>query len=456
MTEVAKKARDWLGEIRALGGEEDEDKLRTLVISITAAAPELEERVCGAVSERGGDDEEVCWAWKHWAREFFEEAKAKREAEGKVVPLFWPTLQPRVEAGAGIKRRRLRSEAAEAGAATPTYRELKAAMAAGETQRAEGEAEPGPEPKAAINFHPSDLAKHAAVVTVEERARALEELADLYRTDPLAYVHQKREWAQRLCTTVKAIDDAVGVVREKRVDDSPQSQATKLVAIGLGEELWHSPKGDGYASVRVAGHRENYRIASRAFDQWIRSEYGRRNPVKVEGHLVGQAPGSAPMRDAIAQLEGFAKSQGEEREPAIRVGGDQKVIWIDLGAADWKAVRVTAGGWEVVSGPDVAFVRGGTMLALPEPTRGGDVRMLQGVLNLQPGDFVLAVGWLLQTLNPIGPYPLINVCGAAEQGKSTLSKMLLRTTDPNSAGLRRPSRKTEDILLAAKNGWTVG
>ena len=162
------------------------------------------------------------------------------------------------------------------------------------------------------------------------------------------------------------------------------------------------------------------------------------------------------MRDAIAQLEGVAKSQGVEREPAIRVGGDQKVIWIDLGAADWKAVRVTAGGWEVVSGPDVAFVRGGTMLALPEPTRGGDVRMLQGVLNLQPGDFVLAVGWLLQTLNPIGPYPLINVCGAAEQGKSTLSKMLLRTTDPNSAGLRRPSRKTEDILLAAKNGWTVG
>ena len=163
------------------------------------------------------------------------------------------------------------------------------------------------------------------------------------------------------------------------------------------------------------------------------------------------------MRDAIAQLEGVAKSQGAEREPAIRVGGDQKVIWIDLGAADWKAVRVTAGGWEVVSGPDVAFVRGGTMLALPEPTRGGDVRNAARRVE-PPARGLRARGWLAAP-NAEPDWPLSAAQCLWRQpsvGKSTLSKMLLRTTDPNSAGLRRPSRKTEDILLAAKNGWTVG
>ena len=72
-----------------------------------------------------------------------------------------------------------------------------------------------PKPKPAINFHPSDLAQSAPVVTVAERNKAFEELADLYGTDPLAYVHQKREWAQRLCTTVKAIDDTVATHRPR-------------------------------------------------------------------------------------------------------------------------------------------------------------------------------------------------------------------------------------------------
>jgi hypothetical protein len=82
--------------------------------------------------------------------------------------------------------------------------------------------------------------------------------------------------------------------------------------------------------------------------------------------------------------------------------------------------------------------------------------MLGRVLNLKPGDLVLAGGWHLQALNPIGPYPMVNVCGASEAGKSTTSKYFLRATDPNSAGLRRPSRKVQDMLLAAKNNWIIG
>ena len=80
MTVVA-KAKDWLAEIRALGGKEDEDKLRTLVISIAETLPDLEGPVCEVVSERGGDDEEARWGWKEWARDFFERTRAKRAAE---------------------------------------------------------------------------------------------------------------------------------------------------------------------------------------------------------------------------------------------------------------------------------------------------------------------------------------------------------------------------------------
>jgi hypothetical protein len=169
---------------------------------------------------------------------------------------------------------------------------------------------------------------------------------------------------------------------------------------------------------------------------------------------VPQAPGSQAVRDAVGQLEGIAKFKGGERLAAIRVGGDHNAIWIDLGDASWRAVKVTAEGWGIV--PGSTFIRNGTMEPLPEPVKGGSVNGLRSVVNVQPDEFVLAVGWLLQALNPIGPYPLIDVCGPSEAGKSTASRMLLRVIDPNSAGLRRPSRKVEDLLIAARNGWTVG
>ena len=135
-------------------------------------------------------------------------------------------------------------------------------------------------------------------------------------------------------------------------------------------------------------------------------------------------PASGAVKDGIVQLEGMARFKLGSRQPAIREGGDHKVIWIDLGGAEWRAVRVTAEGWDIVSGPDVAFERGGTMQALPEPTRGGNIQMLRGVLNVQPGEFVLVAGWLLQVWNPSGSYPVIDVCGESEFGKTTTSKLM--------------------------------
>ena len=108
------------------------------------------------------------------------------------------------------------------------------------------------------------------------------------------------------------------------------------------------------------------------------------------------------------------------------------MIWIDLGRDDWRAVRVTAQGWEIVARAQIlAFVRSGTMQALPLPKAGGTIKPLRRVLNVQPGEFVLAAGWLLQTLNPIGAYPLIDICGPSEAGKSTASRTPVKGSRSN-------------------------
>jgi hypothetical protein len=311
-----------------------------------------------------------------------------------------------------------------------------------------------------VRFHPSDEIKRESPPTIEQKNRALEVLADLRGTDPLEYAGQRVRWAKRLCTTVVAIDQAVKQVLAAREDDGKQSQATELVAIGVNKErsrLWCSPEGEPYATVMVDDHRENYRVESTSFDQWLHYEFGLRYRVKQSnGEYTPKAPGEGSVRDAIKELKGIAKYSKLVFSPVHRVGGDGGVIWIDLGGPDWRAVRVTAGGWSVVRDPGVAFVRTGTMLALPEPARGGSIEPLRKLINIQPQDFVLVPAWQLQALNPTGSYPLINITGQSEAGKTTASRTILRVVNPNQAMLRRLSRKIEDLLVAARNGWTIG
>jgi hypothetical protein len=310
---------------------------------------------------------------------------------------------------------------------------------------------------AKINFHESDLAPDQKPLTHEEKQRELERLADMRRNEPIAYDQAHRDLAKRLCTTQVAVDKAVRIVLENRADEGEQSQATKLVAIGMGKNvsLWHGPDGAGYASVKVLDHWENYKIDGSAFALWLRDEYGQQHQCKVGQEWVPQVPGAGALRDAVASLEGRARFNRDECKPAIRVGGDYKTIWIDLGGPDWRVVRVTSEGWKVWPRADVAFVRSSTMLPIPEPQRGGSIKLLQRVMSVRPEEFVLVAAWQLQALNPEGPYPIMNVHGETGDGKSWTCGRIVMTVNPNSTPLRSVSR-IEDLFIAARNNWTVG
>jgi len=82
-------------------------------------------------------------------------------------------------------------------------------------------------------------------------------------------------------------------------------------------------------------------------------------------------------------------------------------------------------------------------------------RDLKRVLNVQEADFVLVAAWLLQVLNPVGDYPFISVHGESEVGKTFMCNIILKTVDPRTTELRKP-KKVEDLLIAAKNNWTIG
>jgi hypothetical protein len=292
--------------------------------------------------------------------------------------------------------------------------------------------------------------------TPEQKDKWLDELAGLWDSDPIEYAKKKRDVADRLGVAQNIVQEAVKRKRDEKPEDA-QSQATQLMAFGFraGVRLWHSPNGIGHASVLVDGHWEHYRIRSSGFDAWLRDQYGRSNQTRFEGRLVPQVPGTQALKDAIASLHGYALRHGATQDVAMRVGGDEGVIWIDLGTRDWSAIKVTAEGWDVVRDVGVPFVRSETMLPLPRPSRDGSFRDLLDVLNIKEEDLVLIAGWLQQVLNPIGDYPFVNVFGDSEMGKTFLCITLLMVVDPRTTKLRKLS-SDEDLMVAALNNWALG
>jgi hypothetical protein len=125
------------------------------------------------------------------------------------------------------------------------------------------------QPVERVEFHESDFAPQLAhPPTINEKQRMLEGLADIWSIDPIKYAERKKEAADRLGVSQDAVERAVKQIRDGRPKEEEQSQATRLMAIGFAEwvKLWHSPDGQGHASVLVDGHWEHYRIRSNAFD----------------------------------------------------------------------------------------------------------------------------------------------------------------------------------------------
>jgi len=227
-----------------------------------------------------------------------------------------------------------------------------------------------------------------------------------------------------------------------------ESQATVIVrlATDIGAELWHTPAGDAYISVRVNGHRENHRLNSRGSREYL---------VRLFYLETGKAPNAAALQDAIATLNGIAKFDGEQHDVYIRVAGNDQCVYLDLADPLWRVVEVTSAGWRVIADPPVRFRRTRGMLPLPVPAINGSIDLLRPFVNVEDDDFPLVAGWQIGALGGRGPFAVLDFLGEQGTGKSSTVRAIRRTIDPHESELRRPPRNTEDVMVAATNSYVV-
>ena len=262
-------------------------------------------------------------------------------------------------------------------------------------------------------------------------------------------------------------DQAADFVRQAQPRTRPDSHAEKpntqggetesrkrgpaqrdiLLDVFESVELWHSPVRDGYASITINGHIENWAIRSKEFKIWLTGQYFDR---------TGGAPGGQAIQDALNCLEAKAIHHCPVYPPYLRCGALDDVIYIDLGNDQWTAVQVSSQGWATIDRPPVKFIRPQAMQALPDPEMSENLNDLRELVNLRDDDDVYLLGaWMVAAMRPKGPYPILAINGEQGSSKSTLSRLVRTLIDPNASPIRSAPRDDRELVTVARNSWVI-
>jgi len=242
-----------------------------------------------------------------------------------------------------------------------------------------------------------------------------------------------------------AADAKAEAARNGRRGAAPP-QRDQVLQLLDGVELWHDGDREAFATMPVNGHFENVPVRSREFRLWITGRY-------YAAHRG--APGTQAFEEALGVIEASAVNDGPCHATFLRVGEFGGRLLLDLGGPDWRAIEMGPMGWQVIDRAPCKFLRSRAMRALPVPEPGECIETLHEFVNSDDADFNLFVAWLVASLRPRGPYPILVIGGEQGASKTTVSRLARGLVDPNVSPIRAAPKDDRDLLVAAVNSWVL-
>lgn len=237
------------------------------------------------------------------------------------------------------------------------------------------------------------------------------------------------------------------------VESVTKIESSRILAISVATskaELWHDADNEPYATIEVDGHAETHGIDGTGFRSWICGEFFA---------STGQPLHGETLTSALATLRAIAIYRGAKRSVHLRLGEHEGALYLDLADDKWGVVEIGPTGWHVIAASEapVRFIRRRGMRSLPEPVKGGQISELRPLINVgtDQDTWVLIVAWLVGSLHPIGPYPILSLSGEQGAAKSTTARILRALIDPQEAELRAAPKDERDLMIAASNSLVI-
>jgi hypothetical protein len=227
-----------------------------------------------------------------------------------------------------------------------------------------------------------------------------------------------------------------------------QRQSDDVIDIGRDAlELFHDEQERPHARRREGGPRGAFKIPSRECRRLLQRGYREE---------FGRYPSPQALTTGMDALAAEAVHEGPEEKVFLRVGGDTRQVLFNLADDAGRVVEAARDGWRVRSSAAVQFARRETIQAVPAPREGGSLDLLREFINVETEeDFILLVSWLVMTLCPSGPYPVLILQGEQGSAKSTASRVMKALADPVAAPVRSAPTGLRDLAVAAESNWVL-
>ena len=214
---------------------------------------------------------------------------------------------------------------------------------------------------------------------------------------------------------------------------------------------WRTPNGDVFVDLWVDGLRHTVAVKSEAFTGLL--------------YLIAAqaAPGKMVSAKAVEEIKAYCVGTALASQrifPAyVRVGGDHRAIWYDLGDDTREMIRWAGGVWSLVKPTEDAprFYRPSGMLpqVLPKGEGASLIDLLRKHVRAREDDLFLIGAWLVGAFKVGGPYPILIINGEQGSSKSTTTRLLRRLVDPHARDMREPPNGNRDLVAAVKNSYVL-
>jgi len=230
-------------------------------------------------------------------------------------------------------------------------------------------------------------------------------------------------------------------------DNQKNNQDEQLDEFFPEGACFQTPSRVPFVSLPINDHLETWPLYSEPVRNWLIREIYR---------LTHEPPANKDIKKLLDLQAAFATT---EQEVHVRVGHHNLDAYIDLVNPRWEQIQVTAQGWDIISSQTspVRFTRSSAMRPLPYPERGGSLEALRDVLNLDARDheWLMIVSWLIGSMRPVGPYPILFIYGEQGSAKSTTATILRSVVDPSFNPIRTLPPSDRDLFISATTSWIL-
>lgn len=236
---------------------------------------------------------------------------------------------------------------------------------------------------------------------------------------------------------------------DKKSDEKKEAnkQSSILISLMGDVSIYRTSLDILYATIMINGHEENWPIKSESFKSIMVSRFF---------EIEKKPPSKLAVQEAKEYFEAIS-FKSNIADVWVRIAKHEDAIYYDIGDEEWKSVRITKDGWEIVEKTPVKFIRSKGLSKNVYPIKGGSISQLRKFINIGENEdkWILYLATIVGAFNPKGPHAITYFKGGNGSAKTTATKITKMLIDPNASFVKTFPHNERDLFMTASKSWAI-